>query len=528
VKYPELTTAAQFAEFADIIDVRSPAEYAKDHLPGASNYPVLNDGERERVGTLYKHSPFEAKKLGAVLVARNIAQHLEQSWQNQPRAWQPLIYCARGGQRSGALTHILRQIGFNAARLEGGYKNYRQYVLQQLAIIPAQLTFYVLCGLTGSGKSRLLNALKQNGAQVLDMEQIAQHRGSVLGDVIHATQPTQKAFDSQILAQLKSFDFAKPIFIESESKKIGSVRVPDKLIEKMWGSPCIRLETPTPLRIELLREDYTHFLQHPALLHTLLRRLKGAHSNAQITHWQALCEAHAWDTLITELLEQHYDPAYNKSIHSHYPNLSDAPQLVLKNSSESAFNRLAHETLALTGNFVNNADTPFNLMPENSQILNQQMLDQPIINFPVADFTLPATDQVDFNLASARGKTLVIYFYPKDNTPGCITESQQFRDLYDDFQHANCEVVGISRDSIKSHENFKARFSLPFTLLSDSEEKVCTQFGVIKMKNMYGKQVRGIERSTFVLDQHGVLRREWRGVKADGHAQEVLQFVQTL
>ena len=148
-------------------------------------------------------------------------------------------------------------------------------------------------------------------------------------------------------------------------------------------------------------------------------------------------------------------------------------------------------------------------------------------NQPVANFILPATGQVNFNLSSALGKSLVIYFYPKDNTPGCITESQQFRDLYPDFQKAQCEVVGISRDSIKSHENFKAKFTLPFALLSDSEEEVCTQFNVIKIKNMYGKQVRGIERSTFVLDQFGVLRREWRGIKADGHAQEVLRFVQT-
>lgn len=156
------------------------------------------------------------------------------------------------------------------------------------------------------------------------------------------------------------------------------------------------------------------------------------------------------------------------------------------------------------------------------------MLDQPVADFPVADFTLPATGSVDFKLSSARGKSLVIYFYPKDNTPGCITESQQFRDCYADFQKAQCEIVGISRDSIPSHENFKSRFSLPFALLSDSDEKVCTQFDVMKMKNMVGKQVRGIERSTFALDQHGVLRREWRGIKADGHAQEVLQFVQTL
>jgi len=144
----------------------------------------------------------------------------------------------------------------------------------------------------------------------------------------------------------------------------------------------------------------------------------------------------------------------------------------------------------------------------------------------VPDFTLPATSGEEFTLSSLLGKSLVIYFYPKDNTPGCTTESQQFRDLYEEFQKANCEVVGISRDSIKSHENFKARFSLPFALLSDMEEIVCEQFGVSKLKNMYGKQVRGIERSTFVVDQKGILRHEWRGIKADGHAREVLEFVQ--
>ena len=146
----------------------------------------------------------------------------------------------------------------------------------------------------------------------------------------------------------------------------------------------------------------------------------------------------------------------------------------------------------------------------------------------ITDFSLPATDGQTFTLSGERGKYLVIYFYPKDNTPGCATEAQQFRDLYTKFQKANCEVVGISRDSMKSHENFKAKLSLPFALLSDTDETVCNLFGVIKLKNMYGKQVRGIERSTFVFGKEGVLRREWRGLKADGHAQEVLDFVISL
>lgn len=146
----------------------------------------------------------------------------------------------------------------------------------------------------------------------------------------------------------------------------------------------------------------------------------------------------------------------------------------------------------------------------------------------IADFTLPATDNQTFTLSGARGKHLVIYFYPKDNTPGCTTEAQQYRDLHAEFKRADCVVVGISRDSLKSHENFKAKFSLPFALLSDTDETACQLFGVIKMKNMYGKQVRGIERSTFVFDKDGILCREWRGLKADGHAQEVLDFVTTL
>lgn len=146
----------------------------------------------------------------------------------------------------------------------------------------------------------------------------------------------------------------------------------------------------------------------------------------------------------------------------------------------------------------------------------------------IADFSLPATGGQTFTLSAARGKHLVIYFYPKDNTPGCTTEAQQFRDLYAEFTKVGCEVVGVSRDSIKSHEGFKAKFTLPFELLSDAEETACALFGVIKQKMMYGKQVRGIERSTFVFDKGGELRREWRKLKADGHAQEVLDFVNSL
>ena len=146
----------------------------------------------------------------------------------------------------------------------------------------------------------------------------------------------------------------------------------------------------------------------------------------------------------------------------------------------------------------------------------------------VKDFSLPSTGGGTFKLADQRGKTLVVYFYPKDNTPGCTLEGADFRDRYADFAKAGAEVVGVSRDSVKSHEGFKAKMKFPFALLSDADEKACTLFGVMKMKNMYGKQVRGIERSTFVLDGEGAIAREWRGVKVPGHVEEVLNFVKTL
>ena len=354
MKNSGLATIAQLLEFEEIIDVRSPSEYAEDHIPGAINCPVLDDAERVRVGTLYQKSPFEAKKIGAALIARNIARHLEKRWLDKPRTWHPLIYCWRGGQRSGAMTHILRQIGFAAERLDGGYKSYRQHVREQLLVLPEKLSFRVLCGLTGSGKSRLLTALQQAGAQVLDLEEIARHRGSVLGDLPNEAQPSQKYFDSQLLARLETFDPALPVYVESESKKIGTLRLPDTLIHAMWSSPCLRLESPVAVRVALLREDYAHFLHAPDLLAANLDRLQGMYANELLAHWHALCKAQAWDEFIAELLEQHYDPAYNKSIRRNYPNYDKAHVLMINSLNGQEFARLAEEALALPDNFVNN------------------------------------------------------------------------------------------------------------------------------------------------------------------------------
>ena len=223
-----------FVSYDTVIDCRSPSEFAEDHIPGAVSAPVLDDAERAHVGTLYKQvSPFEAKKLGAALVAKNVARHVETLFAGKGRGWRPLVYCWRGGKRSAAMAHILREIGWDAQTLAGGYRGYRRWVLAQLETIPQKLPFRVVHGPTGSGKSRFLGALRRAGAQVLDLEDLAAHRGSVLGNLPDRPQPSQKWFESQLLHELSSLDAARLVFVEGESKKIGQLQVPEALIGAM-------------------------------------------------------------------------------------------------------------------------------------------------------------------------------------------------------------------------------------------------------------------------------------------------------
>ncbi|MFP5409589.1 MAG: tRNA 2-selenouridine(34) synthase MnmH [Gammaproteobacteria bacterium] len=313
------------AAFDDIIDARSPGEFAEDHLPGAINLPVLDDAERARVGTLHKQaSAFDAKKVGAALVARNIATHLDAWFAGKPKGYRPLVYCWRGGNRSGALTHILQKIGFPAVQLDGGYKAYRRHVVAELERLPAEFNFRVVLGPTGSGKSRLLQALDACGAQALDLEALAAHRGSLLGALPGQPQPTQKSFESAIWAALKRFDPARPVFVESESKKIGSLQVPEALIKAMRSSPCIRLDVPLAARVALLIEDYAHFLDDPEAINERLAHLAELRGRDTVAAWQALSRQRAWPALVAALLEQHYDPAYLKSLsHNYAPSPAD-------------------------------------------------------------------------------------------------------------------------------------------------------------------------------------------------------------
>ena len=340
-------TLAYLSGFDDIIDARTPAEFAEDHLPGAVNLPVLSDEERARVGTIYKQvSSFEAKKIGAALVAKNIARHIEETLIAKPKNWRPLIYCWRGGNRSGALVHILERIGWRAEQLDGGYKTYRRNVQEMLETLPKRLNYRVVCGATGSGKSRLLEALSKQGAQVLDLEGLAAHRGSLLGSLPDEAQPSQKGFDSRLWAVLQQLDPSRPVFVEAESKKIGEVRAPDALLETMWQSPCVCLEADAGLRVALLMEEYHHFLDTPEALNLKLDCLVRLHGKAVISRWQDMALKREWVPLVTELLSQHYDPAYYRSSRQHYPHYDDALALPVSGIREADFAALARKAVA--------------------------------------------------------------------------------------------------------------------------------------------------------------------------------------
>ncbi len=334
--------AADLAAFDDIIDARSPAEYAEDHLPGAISAPVLDDDERAVVGTVYKQeSAFAAKRIGAPLAARNIARHVETLFSGRPREWRPLVYCWRGGGRSGALVHVLRQVGWDAVKLDGGYKAFRRQVVAELEEMPARLRFVVVCGATGSGKSRLLEALAQAGAQVLDLEAIASHRGSVLGELPDAPQPSQKAFETVLWTALGGLDGDRTVFVESESRKVGNLRVPDALIARMRASPCIRLEGREAARVALLLEDYAHFVDDPGALAAKLDCLRNLHGAERIAHWKEQLGRGDWNALVSDLLVNHYDPAYRKSLFRNYPGANDARVVEVADISRDGFLALA-------------------------------------------------------------------------------------------------------------------------------------------------------------------------------------------
>lgn len=343
------STVADLAGFDTVIDVRSPAEFALDHLPGAINCPVLDDEERRIVGTLYKQSSaFEARKLGGALVARNIAAHLEGAQlRDRPKGWRPLVYCWRGGMRSASFVAWLRLVGWDAQQLQGGYKAWRGHVIERIAELAPQLKLRVLCGPTGSAKTRVLQALGRRGEQVLDLEALAGHRGSVLGALPGTEQPSQKGFETRLASALAGFDLSRRVWVEAESRKIGRISLPDALLARLRASPVVEIAATPEARLAYLLRDYAELGDDPVELARKLGLLRALVAGEALQQWQAWALARELPPLFAALMEQHYDPLYARSQSHNFQRLGEAERVATDDLSEAGIEALAARIAAL-------------------------------------------------------------------------------------------------------------------------------------------------------------------------------------
>ncbi|MEX0694445.1 MAG: tRNA 2-selenouridine(34) synthase MnmH [Rhodospirillales bacterium] len=329
-----------------IIDVRSPLEFAEDHIPGAVNLPVLSNEERVIIGTIYKQqSPFLARKKGAVFVARNIAEHVENTLCDLPTSFTPLIHCWRGGQRSRAFARICSEIGWKSYILNGGYKQYRRTVVQELEARPRSLSYIVVAGRTGSAKTDILTSLAEKGAQVLDLEDLAAHRGSLLGGLQDRPQPGQRLFESRLNDALQSFDPAQPVYLESESSRIGQIQLPKDLWKEIIAAPQVVITAPCEARAQYLMTVYRHLTEDTRDLNKLVAGMVYRYGKKQTESWQALIDAGDWHNLAVELLETHYDPAYDRSMKRHQQNVQG--EILQADCTQDSVEQTAHEILAL-------------------------------------------------------------------------------------------------------------------------------------------------------------------------------------
>ncbi len=325
-----------------VIDARSPAEFADDHIPGAINCPVLDDEQRRIVGTIYKQQgAFEARRTGGAMVAANLAVHLNTVMRDRPRDWKPVVYCWRGGMRSGSMVQWLRLVGWDARRLGGGYKRFRRHVIATIEERAPRVDFRVLCGATGSAKTRVLHALAAQGAQTLDLEGAAQHKGSVLGDVPDEPQPTQKRFETRIATALAGFDLSRPVYVEAESRKIGRIALPTPLLDALRASPCVEIEADPDTRIAFLLRDYAYLGDDREVLAAKLELLRGLQSNETIARWVAWARGGSLPELFAELVTLHYDPLYARSQRTNFERLRVATQVRAASLDESAIDSIA-------------------------------------------------------------------------------------------------------------------------------------------------------------------------------------------
>ncbi|WP_294220105.1 tRNA 2-selenouridine(34) synthase MnmH [uncultured Shimia sp.] len=317
--------------FDQIIDVRSPAEFAEDHIPDAINLPAMSNEERARVGTIYvQEDPFKARKIGAAIVARNVATHLEGPLSEKEGSYKPLVYCWRGGQRSGSVAIILKQIGWRADTIEGGYQAYRRLVSKALyeGVMPCPIV--VIDGGTGTAKTRLLDHLIEQGAQTLDLEAMAEHRGSLFGPMSES-QPSQKAFESRLAMGIAKLQPERPVYVEAESSKIGRLIIPPVLWQAMIAAPNLRLTAPLEARVKHLISAYPDMLSDGTKLATVLNMLTRYHGHEKVAQWKALANAQDFKPLAQALIETHYDPRYARISRAHAP---DAEEIALPDLSD--------------------------------------------------------------------------------------------------------------------------------------------------------------------------------------------------
>ncbi len=302
-------------EYSAVVDVRTPAEYALDHIPGSINMPILDNQERAMIGKMYQQDSFNARKLGMGLVAAQMSKMVEGPLRDKDSSWRPLIYCARGGMRSGSLVMALRKVGWEADALPGGYKAYRQFVRDTLATLPKATSWYVLCGPTGSGKTLLLRQLADQGAQILDLEKIANHRGSLFGSL--GSQPTQRAFETALAQQLLSLDRKQRVFVESESMRIGKLFLPKILLEQMCRGKVVLIEADLTARAAWTATEYAQFNDKDEFT-ALVDKLAKFVGHDQIDKWKMLHQKGEYRQLAASLLELHYDRKYAWSLNQHY------------------------------------------------------------------------------------------------------------------------------------------------------------------------------------------------------------------
>ena len=310
----ETAEPASLSRFDMIIDVRSPAEFVEDHVPGAINLPVLNNDERAIVGTIYvQESRFHARKVGAAMVAHNVARHLETTLAEQPGSFRPLIYCWRGGQRSNSMATILSQIGWRTAVLQGGYRTYRRRVQHRLYEQEILLNLVLIDGGTGCGKTAVLQHLLEMGVQIIDLEAIAEHRGSSFGGFANRIQPSQKLFESRLLSAIESLDVSRPIAVEAESSKVGARIIPPALWARMLTAPRLELSASRPARVRYLLKAYADIIHDHDALERAVARLPVYPGRKRIAEWKTLAGAGDFETLADAMVERHYDPAYERS-----------------------------------------------------------------------------------------------------------------------------------------------------------------------------------------------------------------------